>query len=82
MDTQTYKYYLIDNISIIKDKIFEILSSENIDDFISGKLMAYYDIITIFKEQSIAFNIDYREIGLEIIDENEILSKIINQKNV
>ena len=46
---ENYKHYLKDNISIIAEKINELLSSNKRDDFILGELTAHYDIIDIFK---------------------------------
>lgn len=73
---EKYKNYLVDNISLILEKIDELkLDSEQDanDAFLIGKKTAYYDIITIFKEQAELFDIDLKEIGLENLNENNIL---------
>ena len=43
------------------------------DDFALGQLTAYYDVLTIFKEQAISFGIEIKDIGLDQIDENAVL---------
>lgn len=70
---ENYKHYLKDNISIIAEKINELLSSNKRDDFILGELTAHYDIIDIFKQQALLFDIDIKDIGLDKVDEYNIL---------
>ncbi len=70
---KNYKNYLKDNICIIIEKINELLSSNKRDDFILGELTAYYDIIDIFKRQALLFDIDIKDIGLDKVDEYNIL---------
>ena len=70
---ENYKHYLKDNISIIAEKINELLYTNKRDDFILGELAAYYDIIDIFKQQALLFDIDIKDIGLDKIDEYNIL---------
>ena len=67
------KHYLKDNISIIAEKINELLYNNKRDDFILGELTAYYDIIDIFKQQALVFDIDIKDIGLDKVDEYNIL---------
>ena len=38
-----------------------------------GELTAYYDIIDIFKQQALLFDIDIKDIGLDKVDEYNIL---------
>ena len=70
---ESYKNYLKDNISIIAEKINELLYTNERDDFILGELTAYYDIIDIFKQQALLFDIDIKDIGLDKVDEYNIL---------
>ena len=70
---ESYKNYLKDNISIIAEKINELLYTNKRDDFILGELTAYYDIIDIFKQQALLFDIDIKDIGLDKVDEYNIL---------
>ena len=70
---ENYKHYLKDNISIIAEKINELLYNNKRDDFILGELTAYYDIIDIFKQQALLFDIDIKDIGLDKVDEYNIL---------
>jgi hypothetical protein len=75
---EKYKYFLIDFVSILLDKINN-LKQEPSDDFNKGISFAYYDIITILKEQANIFEIKLEEINLENINENIILQ--IGEKN-
>ena len=70
---ESYKNYLKDNISIVAEKINELLYTNERDDFILGELTAYYDIIDIFKQQALLFDIDIKDIGLDKVDEYNIL---------
>lgn len=70
---ENYKHYLKDNISIITEKINELLYANKRDDFILGELAVYYDIIDIFKQQALLFDIDIKDIGLDKVDEYNIL---------
>jgi len=67
-----YQNYLKDNMTLFKEKIEELKLSENEDEFIKGQLLAYYDILTIFKVQAKVFDIELNEIGLDTFDENSI----------
>ena len=68
-----YKNYLEDNMILIRNKIEELKLAHNIDEFTKGQLITYYDVITIFKEQAVVFDIELKEIGLDTFDENSIL---------
>ena len=70
---ENYKHYPKDNISIIAEKINELLYNNKRDDFILGELTAYYDIIDIFKQQALLFDIDLKDIGLDKVDEYNII---------
>ena len=75
---ENYQYYLKDNMSIIIEKINELSLGDEKNDFILGALTAYYDIIDIFKQQAKLFDIDIEKIGLDKINENNILIGKIN----
>ncbi|WP_033916199.1 hypothetical protein [Campylobacter sputorum] len=79
MQYENYKNYLRDNIYIIVEKIHELMQQDKKDDFIKGQLMAYYDIVDLFKQQSEFFDIDIAEIGLNNINECDIF-KIYNDE--
>ena len=75
INMENYKSYIFDNICLILEKIKNINSGDNSSDdpFILGQKMAYYDIITILKEQAGLFDIDLKEIGLDNFNELDIL---------
>lgn len=75
----TYKNYLLDTISILKanNKKLQLEFKENKDDFIEGQLFAYYDILTILKQQAIAFDIKESELGLSELTENDLIAAMI-----
>ena len=75
---ENYQYYLKDNMSIIIEKINELSLGDEKNDFILGALTVYYDIIDIFKQQAKLFDIDIEKIGLDKINENNILIGKIN----
>jgi ribosome recycling factor len=68
-----YRNYLKDNVTLFKEKIEELKLNKANDEFAKGQLLAYYDVLTIFKEQAEVFDIDLKEIGLDTYDENNIL---------
>ncbi|CAD7289831.1 hypothetical protein LMG7974_01916 [Campylobacter majalis] len=70
---KNYEYYLKDNILIIIEKINELIYNNEKNDFVLGELTAYYDIIDVFKQQALLFDIDIKDIGLDKIDEYCIL---------
>jgi len=64
---------LIELISLILDQALttkkEVDSSKRDQiDFLKGKIMGYYSIVTICKQQAFAFCIDQKELGLSTID--------------
>jgi hypothetical protein len=69
---EKYKLFLMDFVSILLDKINK-LKQEPSDDFNKGISFAYYDIVTILKEQANIFDIKLEEMNLEKINENLIL---------
>ena len=75
----TYKNYLCEVISILKENNENLRneSKQNKDGFIDGQLFTYFDILTILKQQAIAFGIDEEELGLAEINESELISAMI-----
>ena len=75
----TYKNYLLDTISILKanNKKFQFELKQNKDDFIEGQLFAYYDILTILKQQTIAFDTKENELGLSELTEADLIAAMI-----
>lgn len=69
---EKYKNYLIDNITLIIEEI-ELLKNNKEDEFVKGQRTAYYSVITIFKEQAKLFDIDLKEIKLDLLNEADIL---------
>jgi hypothetical protein len=67
-----YKHYLQDYIKILLEKIDDTVQEEE-NDFTKGQLIAYYDAITILKQQSIIFGIPLKELGIDEFDEDKIL---------
>ena len=72
----TYKYYLLEMIEIIKENNNKIIKEvkQNKDDFLAGQQFAYYDILTIMQQQAIAFGIDEAELGLDEVNEAELIT--------
>ena len=70
---EKYKNYLKDFIHIFFDEINNLLK-EGKDDLIKGELFGYYNILTILKQQAAIFEIDLDELGINLIDENDLLS--------
>lgn len=44
-------------------------SKEKSDDYVKGRLMAYYEFISLLKQQADAFGIDLKDINLQDFDE-------------
>jgi len=73
MEDEKYKNYIIDLISIIKKQAKEAKieadhPKEGYDSFNNGYLMAYHTVIEFMKNQTEAFNIDQKDIGLADIE--------------
>lgn len=71
MDDDKYKNYLLDLSFIIKERALNAkksLDDSNQDDYNSGYLMAFYEILDLMKHQADAFNIQQDDIGLADID--------------
>uniref|UniRef100_UPI0039A51313 hypothetical protein n=1 Tax=Ornithobacterium rhinotracheale TaxID=28251 RepID=UPI0039A51313 len=52
----------------------EKLKKEKKDDYLLGQVMAYYDVITTLVNQANAFDIDIKDLNLDKVDEQDILS--------
>lgn len=74
MENETYLNYLNDFLFLLKEKA--INSKLNKDqkvkngdlDYQCGHLTAYYEVISLAKQQADAFNIDQSEIGIDDIN--------------
>jgi hypothetical protein len=69
---EKYKLYLNEIIDIFFEKINTLMQEEE-NDFQKGQLFVYYDILTILKEQAKLFEITFEELGINEINENELL---------
>jgi len=74
MKNDLFKNYLYDLGILIKEKAREVkhdkIKSSNKDDvnYNLGRLMAWYEIIDLMKQQAKAFNIEQKDIGLADIN--------------
>jgi len=75
----SYKNYLLDTLAILleKNKSLQEQAQQNKDEFLDGQLFAYYDILTILKQQAIAFWIDEKELGLAEISEADLIAAMV-----
>jgi hypothetical protein len=75
----SYKNYLLDTLAILleKNKSLQEQAQQNKDEFLDGQLFAYYDILTILKQQAIAFGIDEKELGLAEISEADLIAAMV-----
>lgn len=69
MDNEKFKQYLIDTIISLKElsrntKEEANNKKEESNGYNEGKIMGYYSIITLLKQQAFAFCIDQKELGL------------------
>lgn len=71
-----YLNYLKDSIPLLVEQALETKreqSSSN-SDFDNGKLMAYYEVITLLQQQAVAFGVPLSDIGLDKISpDNDLL---------
>ncbi|MDN3506636.1 MAG: hypothetical protein P0S96_05355 [Simkaniaceae bacterium] len=73
---EKFEHYLQDLISFIKEEAKEakLNKTKTPSDFNKGHLMAYYEVISLMKEQAIVFDIDQEELGLsDIKPESDLL---------
>ncbi len=72
----SYQYYLEDVIHILRQKgesIKEDFLNKDKDEFLSGQLFAYYEILDLIKSQAIAFGLDLRKIKLDELEPEDFL---------
>jgi len=72
----SYRYYLEDMICILRQKgesIKEDFLNKDKDEFLSGQLFAYYEILDLIKSQAIAFGLDLRKIKLDELEPEDFL---------
>ena len=65
MEKNTYKYFLVDLIHLLKEYAQNAKSSNKADDYDKGKSMAYYEVLSLIQSQASAFQIPFDSIGLE-----------------
>lgn len=74
MENDLYKNYVYDLCTLVKMKAreakFEKDKSVNTDDekYQLGHLMAFYEVVSLMKQQADAFEIDPKLLGLEDLD--------------
>jgi hypothetical protein len=79
MESEKYKNYLIDLVSIIKKQAKEAKleadhPKEGHGSFNNGYLMAYHTVVEFMKNQTEAFNINQEDVGLaDIKPERDLL---------
>jgi hypothetical protein len=65
--------YLLDLGHLVREAAVEAKktrnsAASNSRDFESGRLMAYNEVVSLMQQQAIAFDLSFKEIGLEDID--------------
>jgi len=60
----TYKNFLIDLIPLIKENLKNAKEPQD-TDYNSGKVFAYFDVLTLIQMQAKNFGINLNELGLE-----------------
>ena len=69
---KTAECYLLDLGLLLKEQAREakmsILNKSRSDDFARGRLMAYHEVISLMKEQAIAFGLGLEDLNLHDID--------------
>ena len=74
MKSNKYKYYLADLVDLIKEKATEAKSRSRNDSFESGRSMAFYETLSLIKDQASAFDIDMESTGLQELNPEEYLN--------
>ncbi len=74
MQDDAYKNYLCDLCFLLRDKAIEA-KNEKInalntkdEEYQTGYLMAFYEVVSLIKQQAYVFEIDLKKLGLENID--------------
>lgn len=79
MSDEKFKGYIIDLVVLLKEKAFHAKSDadqpiEGYADYNNGYLMAFHEVISLMKNQAMAFDIKQEDIGLADIDpESDLL---------
>ena len=68
---KTYRNFLLDLIPLIKED-FQEAKQEKMDDFSNGKVIAYFDVLSLIQMQASNFGLDLKELGLEDDVTNEL----------
>jgi len=68
----TYKNFVLDLIPLIKENLEDVKNQQD-NDYNSGKVFAYYDVLSLIQQQAIAFGIDPKELKLDYQLENELI---------
>ena len=74
MDKGSYKNYLEDLGSIIKEYALEEKKNSSQSEFDNGQLMAFHRVISLMQQHAEAFEIPLSEIGLQEFNPHELLS--------
>lgn len=74
MSENNYKYYLEDLVCLLKEKAEEVREDNSSDMFEQGRLMAYYEVLSLLLDQASAFSIDFKSIGLDMINPDKYLT--------
>jgi len=72
----TYKHFLLDLIPLIKENMTDLKKQED-TDYNSGKIFAYYEVLSLIQMQAEAFGININELGLNY----ELLTELSYKKN-
>ncbi len=73
----TYKNFLIDLVPLIKENLDEVKTVQQ-NDYNSGKIFAYFDVLTLIQMQAKNFGISLKELGLEY----ELMDELLPAKSV
>lgn len=73
MNEERIKGYLSDSITLLKEEVKEAKkdadnSKEGYEDYNKGAVITYYTVISLLKRQTVTFNLDEKEIGLDDIE--------------
>jgi len=61
---ETYKYFLLDLIPLIKENL-SVIKKETRDDYNKGRIYSYFDVLSLIQQQAINFGINLKELDLE-----------------
>jgi hypothetical protein len=72
----TYKNFLLDLIPLIKENLDNTKNLQD-NDYNSGKVFAYFDVLTLIQMQAKNFGISLKELGLE----SELMDELVYEKS-